>query len=333
MPPSREDLQQLGALLRAHAYAQARERSEQLLLQYPGDPNLRRLLAEALLRSGDAPKAGLLLKSLLLEQPEHPRLLLLQAERLWMEAQHEEATRLYLASLEIHEDAYVRSRAVEGLIHCHRYAEAETLVLSGLAQHPTDPWLLRKYARLLELTGRESEAASTYARLTHDHPHTSPRDYAESIRLKLDSIPSPQRLGELDRLLKVHPHNPWLLLLGAELALQLHQPEQALVRARQAHTHTQAQHSHEHALLKHLGYVFNKLELWPEVLQSLGQGFILEPRDIPAQQVLFKAARKSGRWAELRTLLVLAYEKHPGFHKLNGLIHKVDHLLQAEGNV
>lgn len=330
MPPSRDELQQLTALLRAHAYPQARERAEQLLLQYPNDPSLRRVLAEALLRSGDTQRAALLLKPLLLEYPDHPRLLLLQAERLWLEGQQAEATRFYLTSLERHDDPYVRSRAVEGLLHAQRFSEAEALVLAGLAQNPTDAWLLRKYARVLELTGRESEAAATYARAAQDHTHASPRDYAESIRLKLEALPADHRLPELDRLLRVHPHNPWLLLLGAELAFDQNLPEQALLRAQAAHAQTLALHSHEYSLWKHLGYLFNKLEKWPEVMQTLGQGYILEPRDIPAQQVLFKAARKAHLWAKLRSLLLLAYEKHPGFHKLNGLIHKVDRELKAE---
>ena len=358
--PDRETIQAIQSLIREQALASARDRLEDLLQTFPDDFWLQRTLVDVLIRMGDTYKAGPYLQRLLASHPEHPRVLLLAAERHRLDNRSVEATSLYLASLALQPDHYVRSRAVDGLLHQERFAEAEALVEEGLRQDPGDDWLLRKRARILSATDRKQEAAQLYARVASEKQGASPRDYVEGLKLRLDPLPPSERLKEVDKLLRLSSHreNAWLQLLAGELNLELGQRVEArqhLDLARSIHdgvasvgplpasgpggspgaTGTQGTirsgGTTDFSLLKTLGYQYNRLEAFPEVLATLGRAFVHEPRELAAQQVLLKAAKRSGLLPDLRTLFVLAYEQHPGFHKLNGLIKKVDHLIESGG--
>lgn len=342
-PHSQDFHAHINALVRAQEYVQARDQLETALAESPETPPstaaerfwLRRTLADVLIRMGDTHRAGHVLKGLLQDFPEHPRVLLLAAERHRLEGRNAEATALYLQSLAHQDDDYVRSRAIDGLMHEAQYAEAEQLLRVGLQQDPANPYLLRRRVRLLSATGRKQEAAALLQTASQTEPLT-PRDYAEGLKLKLEVLPPDAQWTELSGLLRVEKHrtNPWLQVMAAELLLTLDSLGNGGDGAKKEEARAHLLEARRLAgsdpfVLKSLGYLYNRLEDWAEVIATLGQAFIREPRDVPAQQVLLKAARKGNKLAELHTIFVLAYEKHPGFHKLNGLIKKVE-LLQKE---
>lgn len=331
-------------LMREHKWVEARDRLEDALALSPEDFWLERTLADVCIRMGDTQRAAPHLQRLLSSHPSHPRVLLLAAERHRLEGRWDEATPLYLESLQLQQDAYVRSRAVDGLMGLERFAEAEALVEEGLRLSPQDDWLLRKKARILSATGRRQEASQLYVLASSTTRGANPRDYVEGLKLKLEALAPAERLNEVSALLKVGSHrdNPWLHLLAAELNLDLNRAEAArlaLDRARQLHDEPSLEGVSGHrsqpaanhpdfSLLKSMGYLYNRLEAYPEVISTLGRAFVHDPRDLPVQQVLLKAGRLAQQLPEVRTLFVLAYEQHPGFHKLNGLIKKIDHLIE-----
>ncbi len=321
----RAQAQELNRLIRERKLDVALTRCEALLSERPESPWLRCCRAEILLKSGDTQRAGRVLQPLVAEYPDHPRVLALAGERHRLEGRDEEAVRCYAQSLLRRENAFTRVRLIDTLLRLGRTDEALRETEFGLKRHPRDPYLLRRRARLLAALNRPEDAADTYAqaaRLSRSGYH----DQAEAIRLRLQNIPKAERRKELRALLQVGPHdrNPYLHALAAELDLEAGEVATAQERLDQAARLAEG----DPAALKRIGYLFNRLGAHARVLDTLGQAFVEHPRDVVAQQVLFAAARKTGNLTRLRTILTLAYDRHPGFHKLNGLIRKVDKELQ-----
>lgn len=289
---------------------------------------VRRTLADVLLRAKDPTSAGPQLTWLLERAPEDPRVLLLAAERHRLQGRPAQALPLLQAALEHQDLPFVRVRLVDVLIQLERLVEAEACLEGALALAPDDPYLQRRKARLLALTGRTDQAARTFARLASSGADQAPQDYVESLKLKLEALPLPERLEEVRRLLTVpsRRENPWLLTLAAELALACDRNEEAQTALHAA----KALAPSDPFFLKRLGFAYNRLKCYSDVVDTLGAAFLQDPRELVVQQVLFAAARKAGRLSELHTTLCLAYERHPSFHKLSGLIKKVDQLIEQE---
>lgn len=328
MTLSRDEYQAIATLIRQRASQDAQTRLEAALQHAPSDPWLKRQLAEVLLKLDDTYRAGPLLRALLVEQPNHPRVHTLAGERHRREGNTREATEAYLNSLELREDPYVRTRAIDGLLQLKRFGEAEQLIDAGLKRHGAeDAYLLRRKARLLSATDRRAEAADILAQTARDPARPSDRDYVEALKLRLESLEPSEQRAEVMQLLKVSTHgqNPYLLSLAAELAIDQDDPETAKSLLEQARTLAED----DPYVGKTLGFQYNRLGCFERVLDTLGPAFVLEPRDIVVQQVLFAAARKSKNLARLQTIFTLAYDRHPGFHKLSGLIKKVTRALEA----
>ncbi len=298
---------------------------ETLLAQHPDVLWLRCCHADILLKSGDTHRAGRVLQALSAEYPDNPRVLGLAGERHRLEGRTEEAVRCYRESLRRREAPYLRVRLIDALLRLNRIDEAGREVDKGLEHHPRDPYLLRRRARILTARDEPDKAAEAYARAAA-LSSSSGRDYADGIKLKLQRFSPEERLREVERLLSVAPHsgNPHLHALAAELAIDQGDVDSARSRLLEAERLSEQDVS----AMKRVGYLYNRIGDHAKVLDTLGRGFVAEPRDVVAQQVLFAAARKTGAWTRLRTVLVLAYDRHPGFHKLNGLIKKVDNQMQ-----
>ncbi len=321
MTDERRRMNEVLALVRKGRRREALDAAEAALESYPESVGLRALRADILLKIGDLSKAGREIRWLLARRPDHPRILSLGGDLHRLEHRFDEAAQLYLRSLDLREDGYVRNRAVDMLLRLDRLADAERLIAEGLKKHPDDPWLLRRRARLLAARGENLEAVKILERSAGDDPAAF-RDYADALRLRLEAFPEQRRLNELSNILAVPTHrsNPWLHALAAELAL-----DQGLeARARRHLDRAKSLNPSDPHLWKTLGFLYNRLHAWADVLDTLGQAFIAEPRDVVSQQVLFAAAKKGADWAKLKAVLERAYEAHPGFHKLNGLIRKVD---------
>jgi len=327
MTHDKEAYREISALMREGHHTDAREKLDQALKEWPDDFWLLRQRAELLIKQGDTQKAGPLLTNLLARRPDHPRLLTLAAERHRLEGRGEEATNTYLASLQLADDGYVRTRAIDGLIALGRFPEAEGLLEEGLRAHPRDAYLLRRKARLLAATARPDEAAATYAQAAKESDGPSNRDYVESLKIRLKPLPAEVQLQEVEQLLKVasHQQNPYLLTLAAELDIDQKKTDRAISLLERAEE-VGATDPH---LLRLAGFQYNRLEKYERVIDTLGRAFVHEPRDLVSQQVLLAAARKADQLARLRTLFRLAYNQHPGFHKLNGLIKKVENEMTA----
>jgi len=328
MTPERELYNEVTELVRTKRLTEARNRLEAAIHTTPPAFWLLRLYADVLLKSGDTKKAEPFYAQLLAMKPGHPRVLSLAADRHRMEGRHAEATTLYLQILQKNEDPYVRTRAIDGLMRQKRFPEAERLIEEGLHRQPDNPYLLRRQARLLAATSRPKDAARIFSRLSNTSPSMH-SDYVEAIRLQLDRVPTEDQLREIEHLISATSHrdNPLLHLLAAEICVRNGDDKTATAWLEKAASLAK----NDHELIKRIGFQYNKIGAYGRVLDTLGQAFLESPRNLVSQQVLFAAARKSNRLPELRTLLKQAYTRHPNFHKLNGLLKKVDKEIQQKG--
>ncbi|MDY6856178.1 MAG: tetratricopeptide repeat protein [Thermodesulfobacteriota bacterium] len=75
-------------------------------------------------------------------------------------------------------------------------------------------------------------------------------------------------------------------------------------------------------ILTHLGFCYAKLQMFKEVVETLSNPFIENPKDVYVKSSLMAAVKKGKEWEEFIRILKKAVEKHPHEKSLWGLMKK-----------
>lgn len=288
------------ALKKGKKYQEAEKILSDLLDEYQDKPQIKKSMADLLIKQKRLDTALLLVDEVLYSHPEDGEALTLKGQIYYKRERYKEAKEWFQEAVRHRKSSFPRHMLIKTMIRLNELDEANSLVDEALQKERKNAYCMQLKAEILQAGDKTDEAIAIYEQILQsydDDKYDRKYIYKEVIKLKTQKMDSAEAVRQIDSLLKVstYAENEHLYIQQAENYKRQKQYEQAIEAYRKGF-----KVSLDNLFIqKQIGYCYNKLKKYEEVIASMKGPFIQDPKDYILRRVLFAAYKKLDKREEL----------------------------------
>lgn len=289
------------ALKKEKKYQEAEKILSDLLDEYQDKPQIKKSMADLMIKQKKLDTALLLVDEVLCSHPEDGESLILKGQIYYKRERYKEAKEWFREAVRHRKSSFPRHMLIKTMIRLNELDEANNLVDEALQKEGKNAYCMQLKGEILQAEDKTDEAIALYEQILHSCANDDKYDhkyiYKEVIKLKTQKMDRTEAVRQIDTLLKVSTYakNEHLYIQQAEN----YKRQKKYAQAIEAYRKGLKVSPNNLFIEKQIGYCYNKLKKYEEVIASMKGPFIQDPKDYILRRVLFAAYKKLDKREEL----------------------------------